>query len=168
MRSVLRFLASGLLISILFATVAFSQGSQTGGLTGVVTDPQGAVVPGATVNVINESTGQTERSVTTEADGGYSVTLLPPGKYRLEITARNFKHSDITGVQVRINETTRQDVTLAVGNVQEKVEITATSSMINPVSPVMGQAINAQTLQALPLASPNFLFLLNLSSGVVQ
>ena len=139
MRSVLRLLASGLLISILFVTVAFSQGSQTGGLTGVITDPQGAVVPGATVNVINESTGQTERSVTTEADGGYSVTLLPPGKYRLEITARNFKHSDITGVEVRINETTRQDVTLAVGSVSERVEITATPSMINPVSPVMGR-----------------------------
>ena len=52
MRSVLRFLTSGLLTSILFATVAFSQGSQTGGLTGVVTDQQGAVVAGATVNVI--------------------------------------------------------------------------------------------------------------------
>ena len=168
MSSVLRFLASGLLTSFLFATVVLGQGSQTGGITGVVTDPQGAVVPGATVNVINESTGKSERSVTTEADGGYTVTLLPPGSYRLEITARNFKQSDVTGVQVRINETTRQDVALAVGNVQERVEVTATPSLINPVSPVMGQAINAQTLQSLPLASPNFLFLLNLSSGVTS
>src|SRR5947209_6383379 len=168
MRSVLCFLASGLLTSFLFVTVAFGQGAQTGGLTGVVTDTQGAVVSGATVNVINESTGKSERSVTTEADGGYSVTLLPPGSYRLEITAKNFKQSDVTGVQVAINQTIRQDVTLSVGSVSERVEITATPSMINPVSPVMGQAINAQTLQALPLASPNFLFLLNLSSGVTS
>ncbi|MDT5122557.1 MAG: hypothetical protein QOC96_2039 [Acidobacteriota bacterium] len=166
MRSVLRSLASGLLISILFATVAFSQGSQTGGLTGVITDPQGAVVSGATVNVINEGTGKTERSMTTEADGGFSVTLLPPGLYRLEITATNFKRSDIKGVEVRINETTRQDVTLAVGNVSERVEITATPSLINSTSAVTGQAIDAQTLRTLPLASPNFLFLLSLSSGV--
>jgi hypothetical protein len=166
MRSVLRFLASGLLTSLLFATVAFSQGSQTGGITGVVTDPQGAVVPGATVNVISDSTGKTERTITTGADGSYAATLLPPGTYHLEITASNFKQSNISGVQVRINETTRQDLTLAVGNVQERVEITATPSLINAVSPAMGQAINAQTLQTLPLASPNFLFLLSLSSGV--
>lgn len=166
MRSVLRFLASGLLISLLFATVAFSQGAQTGGITGVVTDPQGSVVPGATVNVINESTGKTERSVTTETDGGYSVTLLPPGSYRLEIKAANFKQSDVSGLQVAINETTRQDVSLAVGNVQERVEITATPSLINSSSAVTGQAIDAQTLRTLPLASPNFLFLLSLSSGV--
>jgi hypothetical protein len=166
MRSVLRFLTSGLLTSILFATVAFSQGSQTGGLTGVVTDPQGAVVAGATVNVISDSTGKAERTTTTSADGGYSATLLPPGAYRLEITASNFKQASVSGVQVRINETTRQDVALAVGNVQERVEITATPSLINPVSPAMGQAINSQTLQTLPLASPNFLFLLSLSSGV--
>ena len=76
MRSVLRFLASGLLTSLLFATIAFSQGSQTGGITGVVTDPQGAVVPGATVNVISDSTGKTERTTTTGADGGYAATLL--------------------------------------------------------------------------------------------
>src|ERR1043165_2323379 len=140
MRSVLRSLASGLLTSILFATVAFSQGSQTGGLTGVVTDPQGAVVAGATVNVINESTGKAERATTTGGDGGYAATLLPPGAYRVEITASNFKQASISGVQVRINETTRQDVALTVGNVQERVEITATPSLINPVSPAMGQA----------------------------
>src|ERR1043165_4993343 len=98
MRSVLRSLASGLLTSILFATVAFSQGSQTGGLTGVVTDPQGAVVAGATVNVINESTGKAERATTTGGDGGYAATLLPPGAYRVEITASNFKQASISGV----------------------------------------------------------------------
>lgn len=166
MRSVRRFLTSGLLASVLFATVAFAQGSQTGGITGVVTDPQGAVVPGVTVNVISESTGKVERTATTAADGGYSVTLLPPGEYRLEISARNFKQADVTGVQVRINETTRQDVALAPGNIQEKVEITATPTLINAVSPVTGQSINSETLQTLPLASPNFLFLLSLSSGV--
>jgi hypothetical protein len=155
-----------LLVTLLSVATAYSQGAQTGGITGVVTDPHGAVVPGATINVVNESTGKTDRTITTEADGGYAATLLPPGTYRLEITATNFKQSRVTGVQVRINETTRQDVTLEVGSVQEKVEITATPTLVNPVSPVMGQAINSQTLQTLPLASPNFLFLLSLSSGV--
>ncbi|HUQ32495.1 MAG TPA: TonB-dependent receptor [Pyrinomonadaceae bacterium] len=166
MRSVLRFLASGLLISSLFALPAFSQGSQTGGITGVITDPQGSVVGGATVEVINEGTGKAERSATTDEAGAFTANLLRPGSYRLEIKAANFKQSRISGVQVRIGETTRQDIALEVGGLSEVVNVEATPSLINPVNATTGQAINAQTLQTLPLASPNFLFLLSLSSGV--
>ena len=168
MRSVLRLLSSGLLLSFLFAATAFSQGAQTGGITGVVTDPAGAVVPGATVEVIDPNTGKSVRTMTTDADGGYSATLLPPGAYTLEIKSANFKQSHVAGVTVRINETTRQDVALEVGNVAEKVEVEATPSLINPTSAVTGQAIDSQTLNALPLASPNFLFLLNLSTGAAS
>jgi hypothetical protein len=162
----MRFLASGLLISILCATVAFSQGSQTGGITGIVTDPQGSSVAGATVEIFNESTGKSERTITTDESGGFTATLLTPGAYRLEIKGASFKQSRITGVQVRIAETTRQDVTLEVGGVTEVVNVEATPSLINPGSAATGQAIDSQTLRALPLASPNFLFLLSLSSGV--
>lgn len=166
MRSVLRFLASGLLVSVLFATSAFSQGSQTGGITGVVTDQQGAIVAGATVEVINEGTGKTERTMTTDGEGAFAATLLSPGAYRLEIKNANFKQLRVAGVQVRIGETTRQDVSLEVGGVTESVNIEATPTLINPTSAVMGQSLNSQTLQTLPLASPNFLFLLSLSAGV--
>src|SRR5436305_1558126 len=134
MRSVLRFLASGLLTSLLFVTVAFAQGSQTGGITGVVTDPQGAVVPGATVDIINEKTDKAERRASTNADGGYSATLLPPGTYRVEVTAKNFKKTVVTGVEVRITETVRQDVALTVGGVSETVEVQAEATLINPSS----------------------------------
>jgi carboxypeptidase family protein/TonB-dependent receptor-like protein len=166
MRSVLRFLASGLLTSILFAATAFSQGSQTGGITGVVTDPQGSVVAGATVEIFNENTGKQERSTNTNEDGAFTATLLQPGTYRLEIKGPGFKQSRVTGVQVRINETIRQDVSLTVGGVTEVVDIEATPSLINPGSAATGQSIDSQTLRTLPLASPNFLFLLSLSSGV--
>jgi hypothetical protein len=162
----MRFLASGLLMSILCATVAFSQGSQTGGITGIVTDPQGSSVAGATVEIFNESTGKSERTITTDESGGFTATLLTPGAYRLEIKGASFKQSRVTGVQVRIAETTRQDVTLEVGGVTEVVNVEATPSLINPGSAATGQAIDSQTLRALPLASPNFLFLLSLSSGV--
>ncbi|HKR02771.1 MAG TPA: carboxypeptidase-like regulatory domain-containing protein [Pyrinomonadaceae bacterium] len=166
MRRALRFLAGGLLTSMLFATVAFSQGSQTGGITGVVTDPQGSVVPGATVEIINEGTGKSERTMTTDENGAFTATLLPPGAYRLAIKSANFKQVNVTGVQVRIGESTRQDVALEVGGVTENVNIEATPTLINPNSATTGQAINAETLQTLPLASPNFLFLLSLSAGV--
>jgi hypothetical protein len=166
MRSVLRFLTSGFILSILFVASVYSQGVQTGGITGVVSDQSGALVKGATVDIISEATGTSARSVAAGDDGAYSATLLPPGMYRLEITAANFKKAVVAGVQVRITETTRQDVVLEVGNVRETVNVESSPSLINPTSAVTGQSLDSRTLQTLPLASPNFLFLLSLSTGV--
>jgi hypothetical protein len=165
MRIVIRFLASGLLVG-LCAVLVSGQAIQTGGITGVVTDKNGALVAGATVSVVSNATGKAERTVTTGDDGGFSVTLLPPGMYRLEISAANFKKAVITDVQVRITETTRQDASLEPGNISETVNVEATPTLINPSNATTGQALDGQTLRSLPLASPNFLFLLNLSSGV--
>src|SRR5437773_2139905 len=165
MRSVLRLLGSGLVIG-LFCVIASAQAIQTGGITGVVTDKNGALVTGATVNVISEATDKSVRTPNTGGDGGFAVTLLPPGTYRLEISAPNFKKAVVVGVEVRITETTRQDVSLEPGNIQETVNVEATATLINPSSATTGQALDGQTLRTLPLASPNFLFLLNLSTGV--
>jgi len=165
MRSVLRLLASGLVIG-LFCVIASAQAIQTGGIAGVVSDKAGALVASATVDVISEATAKSVRSMTTGGDGGFAVTLLPPGKYRLEISAPNFKKAVVAGVEVRITETTRQDITLEAGSIQETVNIEATPTLINPESATTGQGLDAQTLRTLPLASPNFLFLLNLSTGV--
>jgi len=92
--------------------------------------------------------------------------LLPPGSYRLEVAASNFKKAVVAGIKVNITETTRQDVSLEVGKIQETVNVEAAPSLINPSSAQTGQALDSQTLNTLPLASPNFLFLLSLSSGV--
>ncbi len=165
MRSVLRFLSSGILVSFLFVSLAYSQGSQTGGITGVVTDEKGALVPGATVDVVDEKTDKSVRTSTTDDDGAFAVSLLPPGTYRLDVTQTNFKKSSVQGVPVRITETTRQNITLSVGTVSETVAVQADTTLINTNSAVTGQALDANALQSLPLASPNFLFLLSLSSG---
>jgi hypothetical protein len=134
----------------------------------VVTDNGGALVQGATVDVINESTGKSERTATTSGDGGFSITLLKPGNYRLEITAPNFKKAIVAPVQVRIGESTRQDVTLEAGRIEETVNVEASASLINPSSAVTGQPLGSETLRQLPLASPNFLFLLSLSAGTAS
>jgi Carboxypeptidase regulatory-like domain/TonB dependent receptor-like, beta-barrel len=166
MKSALRLFARGAILSLLCAGLAYSQASQTGGLTGVVSDQSGALVKGATVDIISESSGKTVRTVTTEEDGRYATTLLPPGEYKLEITATSFKKAIIAAVAVRITETTRQDVTLEAGRIEETVNVEATASLINPENATTGQPLGAETIRALPLASPNFLFLLNLSTGV--
>ena len=74
MRSVLRLLASGLVIG-LFCVIASAQAIQTGGIAGVVSDKAGALVAGATVDVISEATAKSVRSMTTGGDGGFAVTL---------------------------------------------------------------------------------------------
>lgn len=167
MRSPLR-LASAAILSLMCAISVFAQASQTGGITGVVTDSGGALVAGATVDVISESTGKSERTATTAGDGGYSITLLKPGSYKMEITAPNFKKAVVAAVQVRIGESTRQDVTLEAGRIEETVNIEASASLINPSSAVTGQPLGAETLRTLPLASPNFLFLMSLSAGTAS
>jgi hypothetical protein len=69
-------------------------------------------------------------------------------------------------VKVDISGTARQDVALEAGKIEETVNVEATQSLINPENSTMGQSLDAQTLRTLPLASPNFLFLLSLSTGV--
>ena len=166
MRSVLRLLASGVILSFLLVASAYSQAIQTGGISGVVSDQSGGLVKGATVDIISEATGSSVRSVITGDEGTYTATLLPPGVYRVEVTSANFKKAVIGGVQVRTTQTTRQDVSLQAGRIEETVNVEATPTLINAESATTGQPIDAQTLKSLPLASPNFLFLLSLSSGV--
>src|SRR5262249_16453677 len=164
MRSALR-LASAAILSLLCAISVFAQASQTGGITGVVSDASGALVSGATVDVINEGTGKSVRTATTAGDGGYSITLLTPRPYPLAITAPTLTQAVITAVQVRVGESSRQDGTLEAGRIEETVNVEAGASLINPSSAVTGQPLGAETLRQLPLASPNFLFLLSLSAG---
>jgi len=165
MRNTVRWLAIVLLTSVLFATVAFPQGAQTGGVTGVVKDPSGAVIPGATVQLLNERTGSMERRLTTGSDGSFVATLLPPGTYRLEVTAKGFKQYRAVEVPVRINETTRHDVTLEVGAVEQAITVEAIPTLVSTAGATTGQPVDSQTLTALPLPVPNFLFLLALSPG---
>src|SRR2546427_4088326 len=137
MRSVLRVLASGLLVG-LFVVIAAGQAIQTGGINGVVTDKSGALVAGATVDVISEATGRSVRTVTTGDDGGFSLTLLPPGSYRLEVSAANFKKEIVAGVKVETTQTTRQAISLEPGRIEETVNVEATPSLINPSSATTG------------------------------
>lgn len=164
MQSYMRLLG-GIVLSLLFVVALHAQAIQTGGISGVVTDQSGGLVKGATVEIFSEGTGKTVRTLTTGEDGAFSTSLLPPGTYRVEVSASNFKKAVVAGVQVRITELTRQDVSLQAGRIEETVNVEATPSLINPTSATTGQAIDAQTLRQLPLASPNFLFLLSLSAG---
>ena len=162
-----RGLAFSVISILLISTLTWAQGGQTGSISGTVEDKDGALISGATVEVTNEQTGVKERTITTGVNGLFVTTLLRPGPYRLEVKAPGFK-SYRALLQVRINDITRHTVTLEVGGVAEVVNVEASATQVNTEAPTTGVPIDGHTLAHLPLANPNFTFLLTLSPGVVS
>lgn len=163
MKTFVHFLCVSLMLLFLIGS-AFPQGTQSGAITGTVTDPSGAVVGKAEVTIVNDATKGVERTTTTTSDGLFSATLLPPGTYIVTVKAKGFKGFS-ERVDVLLNETSRLDARLEIGASSEVVEVTANATTVNTESAVTGQPVDAATLKALPLPVPNFLFLLSLSAG---
>ena len=102
----------------------------TGSLRGVVTDVNGAVVPGASVTAKNETTGTASPTTTTNGDGVFELSALPPGPYTVTIEATNFKRSVNTGVQVKVGIVNPFDAKLEAGAVSETVTVVGTTEEI--------------------------------------
>ena len=96
---------------LLLTTSLYSQGT-TGQIAGTITDPNGAVIPGATVKATNTATNLS-RETTTDSSGVYGFQLLPPGRYRIEIAAQGFA-ANTAEADVNITQTTPVDVQLTV------------------------------------------------------
>ncbi len=141
----------------------FSQGGQRGAITGVVKDSTGGTVPGATLTVINQDTGVTERTLITDSMGSFSATLLPVGTYRVEVTLTGFSKAVAPNIKVLVSETTTVNLTLRVGEISETVTVSGAAAPVQLSSPTTGETI--QNVGTLPLATRNFLSLLALSAG---
>jgi hypothetical protein len=98
----------------------------TGSIAGVVTDPNGAVIPGAAVTAKNAST-DVSRSVTTNDSGDFLISNLTAGSYSLRVTAAAFKATVVEGVKVNANSTTQANVTLDVGTATATVDVTSSA-----------------------------------------
>ena len=99
--SALRFLAvlTGLVV---LSTVAWTQGGATGAISGTVQDVSGAVVANAQVQIINQDTGITARTVTTDSSGAFTAPLLPVATYTVKVTAPGFGEGTLKEIAVRI------------------------------------------------------------------
>jgi hypothetical protein len=144
---------------------AFAQGGSSGAISGTIKDEKGAAVPGAQVEIINATTGVTERSATSDDNGNFSVTQLPPGTYKLVVTAAGFSKTELPDVKVNVTETTTVNVPVKVGQITESVTVTGAASQIQLSSATTGQTLQSATINNLPLATRNFLTLLTLSTG---
>src|SRR5437667_4654003 len=137
----------------------------TGTITGVVTDPQGAVVSGAQVTAINQSTGES-RSATTSAGGTYSIPELSVGTYDVHVKAGSFKEYVSKGVPVDASTTFTVNAALQIGAGSEQVTVEATSIQVETTNGTVGTVISGQEVRELPLNGNNFIQLTQLVPGV--
>src|SRR5258707_1421628 len=154
-----------LLVSLMFAGSAYPQGGATGAIAGSVLDTTGAAVSAAEVQIVNASTGSVVRKLSTNVDGEFVATLLPPGTYYVVVNKSGFGQAKAEGIELRVTETTRVTITLKPGTVSEKVEISAQVTSVETSNAVTGQSIGTETVRELPLATQNYQQLLTLSTG---
>jgi hypothetical protein len=160
----IRLLSLTLALSLALPAVAYAQA--VGTITGVVTDPSGASVPGVTVEVTNTATGLT-RTAVTGADGHYTVLQLAPGQYTVKATLSGFKTVIREGVTVAVETSSRVDVQMAVGALEEAVTVTGDAPLVETRSATLGTVIDEKQIVELPLNGRNFTQLGTLMPGVV-
>ena len=149
---------------LLFAPQMFTQTFKAT-VVGQVTDTNGAVVPNATVTIIQDGTNQSQ-TVTTNDDGSYVINQLDPGTYTLRIENANFKTAVKTGLVLETAQSTRLNVSLEAGNISEQVTVTAEPAVINTETSSKGEVITPRQVQDLPLNGRNFTDLALLTPGV--
>lgn len=139
---------------------------QFGSITGLVTDPSGAIVPGATVIVSNEYTRASYR-IMTNTEGYYTVTSLIPGTYDISVSMAGFAPVTRAGTTLDVAQKARVDIALAVGQLSQRVEVTATGPLLQTESATVGTTIPDRDVDQLPLNGRNYLTLVQLVPGAV-
>jgi hypothetical protein len=141
-------------LCVVFATFCLSvplaaQRADRGAITGIVTDPSGSAVAGATVKVLSEGTGE-ETILVTNGSGAYTTPPLTLGTYSVSVDHPGFKKSVSSGILLQGAETVRRDIILAVGSVTESVEVKAEAEL-NVTTPDVSHVVDNKYYQDLPI-----------------
>jgi outer membrane receptor protein involved in Fe transport len=138
--------------------------AQEAGLVGAVTDPSGAVVTGASVTAHNVETNVERRAVSDDR-GRYSISPLSVGRYRLTVEAKGFRTLSVTDIYLTIGQKGVTDVTMQIGDLSEKVNVTDTSTLLQAEQAAMGQSVENKKIVDLPLNGRDFTQLVALTPG---
>lgn len=133
----------------LMAATVFAQ-SDRGTLTGSITDPAGAAVPGAAVVAKGADTGSEYRATTTDT-GNYTIPSLPAGPYELSVDVTGFRKHVQSGIHIQVAQTSRVDIALQVGSNTESVTVTADAPLIKTENAEQSMTISRQRLNELPI-----------------
>lgn len=127
----------------------------TGAISGRVTDPSGAAIPGVRVAATNTATG-VQTTAVTGADGLYRFPVLPVGTYGLSLTHEGFKTAQVPNAVVSVAQTATADVQLQVGTVTQQVTVSAAVSLLRPTESTVSTMVNEQMIQNLPLSGRRY------------
>jgi hypothetical protein len=154
------------LLVILLTPYLFGQNLTS--LTGVITDPSGAVVPGATITMVNTQTGA-QRETESNATGVYSFPQIAPGTWQLTAKKAGFASTEIKEIRLQVNSPATINVKFEkVGGVTDTVTVTAASAMVNTTDASLGNAIAGSSILQLPSYARNVVNLLLLQPGVTE
>ena len=151
-------------ILFLCAVSALAQAGR-GSISGLVTDPGGALVQGAKVVVRNPATGVTQETVSSSA-GLYKFISLNPGVYQVTASQTGFKSVVQDKITVNVDQATEVNITLQVGAQTETVTVTEGISLVEPSNSTVGSLVPAEAIDRVPLLYRNVFDLVQLSAGV--
>jgi len=153
-------------LTLCFSGLSYAQ-EVTGSIVGTVKDSSGAVVPGATVTVIDPAKNDlVVRTVTATDDGTFSVPNVPVSSYTVTVEAPNFKKSVNTKVKVDVGQRRSIDVALEAGKIDETVTVTADQVAVELTTPTASTTINGDQVRELSVNNRNFVQLVTLAPGV--
>ena len=150
---------------LLYSLPAAAQASY-GSVTGTVTDPTKAVVPGVAITLVNTGTSESH-TVKTDNHGSYQFVDVLPGVYKLTFERQGFKKMERADVEVKTSTVTRFDLAMEVGAVEQSVEVTSAAAAIDTESSTVGAVVEGKVIQETPLNGRNVMNLIALSPGVV-
>lgn len=145
-------------------TASFAQNATTS-LRGIVKDPSGAVVPGATITLSDSATGH-KVSATSGASGEYQLTQIPPAKYTITVSASGFADQS-KFAELLVNQPATIDFTVSVQASQEVINVSAEAQTLNTSDASLGNSVNNAVIKALPSETRNVPDLLALQPGVL-
>ena len=154
-----------LVLALLLGTIAGAQTTTTGGISGVISDTSGAVLPGVKVTLANNATSATEITTSNSA-GSYRFELLPPGSYTIQVNAAGFAKIR-TRVLVANSQVVDADLKLAVGSSQQTVEVTAQSEMLQAEDANVETTIQQSQMTEVPNSGNNLLYETRITPGFV-
>jgi hypothetical protein len=148
------------------SAVVYAQ-QATGTITGTITDPHGAIVQGAAVEVRNVATNAASEVKTNES-GFYNAQNLPVGEYTVGASAVGFKKAVRTGIQLQVAQNAQINIALEVGQLAETIQVQAEAPLVDTGGATLGSVIENRRVRDLPLNGRNALALTLLNSGVIS
>jgi hypothetical protein len=148
-----------------FSQPIHAQIGTTGQIEGVVSDAQGAVMPGVEVTLRHELTGQ-EASVRSNDAGQYRARSLAIGRYSLTASRTGFKQFNVSGIELSANQVVRVDIDMQVGAITDNVTVSAETTPVNVTTSALDTLVDSKLLSEIPLIERNILGVVALSPGV--